>query len=149
MRLVSVTCVQGLEPGLEALESWSAARSLRLNKVLQRNNVSSEITELLRRFDAQGLRPPHVELVKGDLTQAAHRIPQTVDFLWLDPPYAHIPQWLEWSKEGLSHVKPGAWWIIEHPSKMSIDEKSLEGWELVKHKRYGNTEISILERQAL
>ncbi|UCG43250.1 MAG: 16S rRNA (guanine(966)-N(2))-methyltransferase RsmD [candidate division WOR-3 bacterium] len=104
----------------------------------------------LLRANVKGLADiPGIEntrVMKRDAAQAIRRLKrQMFDIVFADPPYRqdHVQATLDQCLR-LDVVKPGGILIIEHHRLETPDR--LEGWELLKHGKYGDSEVTVVRR---
>jgi 16S rRNA (guanine966-N2)-methyltransferase len=133
--------------GIEALSRGAASAEF----VERDREAAAVIRENLERAKCSGA--VHCEDVFRFLKRrAADGAGARFDLVFADPPYASEPGRRPFTVELLESgaardlVLPGGWFVVEkHPAE-AVPEHP--GWELFRRRRYGATEVLVLERGA-
>lgn len=85
-------------------------------------------------------------LLSGDYRNNIRRVSRPADIFFLDPPYAdgHILPALDCIRDS-GKLKPGGVVVCEHSHKDPLPEE-VEGYRLVKERRYGAIAVTIYEK---
>jgi len=86
------------------------------------------------------------KVIAGEAAKAIKRLKgEEFDIVFADPPYRqdHVQSTIDGCRE-LDVVKPGGVLIVEHHKREQ--PTSLEGWDLLKHGKYGDSEVTVARR---
>lgn len=84
-------------------------------------------------------------LLAGDYSSNINKINDKIDIIFIDPPYAgelYMPALRAIRASGI--LKKGGCIVLEHTDKEDLPEE-LEGFVKIKHRRYGQTGVTIYE----
>lgn len=113
--------------------------------------LNSNLAELNRRAAAQSLPQPEVRLISADAGKTPSllsQLPQP-DIIFVDPPYHQVAKWIDTLIEPLAaSCHNQSVLVLEHDdSEESVNRigQGVNGWNLAKQKRYGETMLSLFE----
>ncbi len=115
-------------------------------------SLKTNLAELERRAVAQELTPPRLEVVSADALAAMNRLSRHGKFsvVFLDPPYADAADWAAKLLGPLAAlVEPGGVAAFESSTAAgpAVAAAAQPGWLVLKQKTYGDTMVTILERE--
>ncbi len=89
-----------------------------------------------------------VRILRGDVLRVLKRLQAAeFDLVFADPPYRHdLVQATVDRVAELEVVKPGGSLVVEHHRLETPDCPA--GWSLVKHGRYGDSDVTVLRRNS-